>query len=62
MKIITVEEHYADQSIFDAVAEYGDPTYMTALPERVRNAYNGMRFTGDKLTDVDKAAKQVKAQ
>ena len=53
MKIITIEEHYADQRINDAVAKYGDPSYMTDLPEDVRKAYSGMRFTGDKLTDVD---------
>lgn len=26
---------------------------MTALPDKVRGAYNHMRFTGEKLTDVD---------
>lgn len=53
MKIITIEEHYADQRIIDATAKYGDPSYMTALPDKVRGAYNHMRFTGEKLTDVD---------
>ena len=51
MKIITIEEHYADQRIIDATAKYGDPSYMTALPDKVRGAYNHMRFTGEKLTD-----------
>ena len=53
MRIITIEEHYADQRIIDATAKYGDPSYMTALPDKVRGAYNHMRFTGEKLTDVD---------
>ena len=53
MKIITVEEHYADQRIIDAVEKYGDPSYMKALPEKVLTAYNGMRFNGDALLDVD---------
>ena len=53
MKIITVEEHYADRRIMDAVEKYGGPSYMTELPDKVRDAYDAMRFTGDKLTDVD---------
>ena len=36
MRIITIEEHYADQRIIDATAKYGDPSYMTALPDKVR--------------------------
>lgn len=43
MKIITIEEHYADQRIIDATAKYGDPSYMTALPDKVRGAYNAGR-------------------
>jgi len=54
MKIITVEEHFADAGIVEANAKYGDPSDMLALPEKVREAYNGMRFTGDALLDVDK--------
>ena len=54
MRIITVEEHYADQRIIDATAQYGDPSYMAAFSEKVRRAYSSMRFTGDKLLDVDK--------
>ena len=53
MKIITIEEHYADKRIMDAAAKYGDPSYIAHLPENVRRAYNSMRFTGDNLTDVD---------
>ena len=53
MKIITIEEHFADKRIIEATAKYGDPSYMTELSDKVRTAYNGMRFTGDKLTDVD---------
>lgn len=55
MKIITVEEHYTDQRIIDAVEKYGDPSYMKALPEKVLSAYNKMRFNGDALLDVDGA-------
>ncbi len=53
MKIITIEEHCADKRILDATAKYGAPSYLTELPEKVRGAYNSMRFTGEKLTDVD---------
>ena len=53
MKIITVEEHYADERIMKANAKYGAPSGMAELPVNVRNAYNSMRFTGSKLTDVD---------
>ena len=53
MRIITVEEHYADQRIIDADAVYGGPTAMDDLPEKVRDAYGPMRFTGAALTDVD---------
>ena len=53
MKIITIEEHYADNRIIDAAAKYGAPSYMRELPDRVLSAYNNMRFAGDMLTDVD---------
>lgn len=53
MKIITVEEHFADKRIIDAVEKYGNPSYMRKLPGNVLAAYNGMRFTGDALMDVD---------
>ena len=53
MKIITIEEHYADKRIIEANAKYGAPSDMTELPENLRGAYNAMRFTGDDLTDVD---------
>ena len=53
MKIITVEEHFANAEIVEANAKYGDPSGMLDLPEKVREAYNGMRFTGDALLDVD---------
>ncbi len=53
MKIITIEEHFADQRTIDATAEYGAPSSMAALPEEVRAAYNGMRFTGNQLMDTD---------
>ena len=53
MKIITIEEHYADKQIIDMATKYGDPSYMAELPDKVRDAYNAMRFTGDKLTDID---------
>ena len=53
MRIITIEEHYADKRIIDAPAKYGGPAYMTELPDKVRGAYNAMRFTGGKLMDVD---------
>ena len=53
MKVITVEEHFADKRIIDATAEYGMPTYLAELPEPVRNAYQAMRFTGERLTDVE---------
>ena len=45
MKIITIEEHYADQRIIDATAKYGDPSYMTTLGDKVRGAYNHMLCT-----------------
>lgn len=53
MRIITIEEHFADERIVKANEQYGDPSGMLALPEPVRNAYSGMRFTGDALLDVD---------
>ena len=53
MKIITIEEHYADSRIIESNAKYGYPSGMAELSGKVRAAYDGMRFTGDKLTDVD---------
>ena len=53
MKLITLEEHYANQRIMDENAKYGAPSGMAALPETVRRAYDSMRFTGEKLLDVD---------
>ena len=53
MKIITLEEHYADKRIIDQTAKYGCQTGLRDLPEKILNAYNSMRFTGDNLTDVD---------
>ena len=53
MKIITIEEHYADKRIVDESAKYGGSSNMAELPEKMRDAYNSMRFTGDNLTDVD---------
>lgn len=53
MKIITVEEHFTDQRIVDSNAAYGDASGMADLPEKVKTALNGMRFTGEMLTDRD---------
>lgn len=53
MKVITIEEHFADQRIIDANAEYGDSSGMADLPEEVKKALDGMRFTGDKLLNRD---------
>ena len=53
MKIITVEEHFTDKRIVEANAVYGDPSGMAGLSEKVREAYHGMRFTGDALLDID---------
>ena len=53
MKIITVEEHFTDQQIVAANAAYGDASGMAELPEKVKMALNGMRFTGEMLTDRD---------
>ncbi len=54
MKIITVEEHFTDPRIVHTAEKYGGATATEGLPEKVRQAYNGMRFTGERLTDVDK--------
>ncbi len=53
MKIITVEEHFTDPRIVQANSVYGDTSAMEGLPEKVRQSYNRMRFTGERLTDVD---------
>ena len=53
MKIITIEEHYANKQIIEKTAKYGTPSYMKELPAKVCEAYGAMRFTGDKLTDID---------
>ena len=53
MRVITIEEHYADRRIIDATAKYGTPSYLDGLPEKVRAAYGAMRFNGDRLMDVE---------
>ncbi len=53
MKIITVEEHFTDPEIVETNAKYGESSGMKNLPEKIRNSYNSMRFTGNSLTDID---------
>ena len=53
MKIITVEEHFADQRIMDANAKY--PKTNSTLPPNFQKMYHSMRFTGEKLMDIDGA-------
>ena len=54
MRVITIEEHYADKRINDAVAKYGSSTNLADFSKEVRDAYNSMRFTGEYLTDSDR--------
>ena len=41
MKIITIEEHYADNRIIESNAKYGYPSGMAELSRKVRAAYDG---------------------
>lgn len=53
MKFITIEEHFTDHRIIEANDRYGASSDFAELPENLRKMYASMRFTGEKLTDVD---------
>ncbi len=55
MKIVTIEEHYADKRIIDQTAKYGCQSCLKELPEKILGAYDSMRYIGGDLTDVDGA-------
>ena len=59
MKVITIEEHYADRRIIDATARYGAPSYLDGLPEKVRGIYSSMRFNGDRLMEAHLNAERL---